>query len=195
MDLRSLGRIAGTDEAGRGPLAGPVVAAAVILTVGQEEELLLMGLTDSKKLTPRKRELLFDRMNSLGVCWRAQAASPERIDRMNILRASLWAMERSLLKLPLPFDAVVVDGTFIIPGIDFPQYPLPKADALVPTVAAASVAAKVLRDRVMDAFDIVYPEYCFRRHKGYPTALHRAILARLGASPIHRKSFSWRKSP
>ena len=192
MELKEFGRIAGTDEAGRGPLCGPVVAAAVILTETQRDELLALGLADSKKLSPRKREALFDRMLSLGVLWRAQAASHERIDRMNILRASLWAMRRSLMKLPPLFDTVFVDGTFTLPDLPFRQLALPKADSLVPAVAAASVVAKVLRDRVMDALDALYPGYGLKKHKGYPTAAHRAALLSMGPSPVHRKSFSWR---
>ena len=191
MDLSSMGRIAGTDEAGRGPLAGPVVAAAVYLTAEQERELLSLGLTDSKKLTPRRRDFLFERMVSLGVAWRAQAASPARIDAMNILRASLWAMGRSVRKLPRCFDVVIVDGTFPIPGLDIPQRAMVKADLLVPAAAAASVAAKVLRDRIMDALDTVYPGYSFRKHKGYPTAVHRKAWADLGPSPVHRRTFNW----
>jgi ribonuclease HII len=192
MDLNRLGRIAGADEAGRGPLAGPVVAAAAVLTPAQEEELLSLGLTDSKKLTPRRREFLFERMLSLKVQWRAQAASPARIDGMNILRASLWAMGRSVEKLPPCFDTVIVDGTFPLPGCVFRQIPLPKADSLVPAAAAASVAAKVLRDRVMDILDGLYPGYGFKKHKGYPTAAHRKALEVLGPSPVHRATFTWR---
>lgn len=191
MDLNALGRIAGTDEAGRGPLCGPVVAAAVILNDEQRDELLSLGLTDSKKLTSRRRESLFNMMLSLGVLWRAQAASPHRIDRMNILKASLWAMRQSLLKLPPFFDTVIVDGTFIIPSLPFSQRALPKADSIVPAVAAASVAAKVLRDRIMTSFDALYPGYGLKKHKGYPTEAHRRVLAELGPSPIHRLSFSW----
>lgn len=192
MDLSLWGRIAGADEAGRGPLAGPVVAAAAVLTPAQEEELLSLGLTDSKKLIPRKREFLFERMLSLKVEWRAQAASPARIDGMNILRASLWAMGRSVEKLPPCFDTVIVDGTFPLPGLSCRQVPLPKADSLVPAAAAASVAAKVLRDRVMDILDGLYPGYGFKKHKGYPTAAHRLALAALGPSPVHRATFAWR---
>jgi len=192
MDLSLWGRIAGADEAGRGPLAGPVVAAAAVLTPAQEEELLSLGLTDSKKLIPRKREFLFERMLSLKVEWRAQAASPARIDGMNILRASLWAMGRSVEKLPPCFDTVIVDGTFPLPGLSCRQVPLPKADSLVPSAAAASVAAKVLRDRVMDILDGLYPGYGFKKHKGYPTAAHRLALAALGPSPVHRATFAWR---
>lgn len=191
MDMTVWGRIAGTDEAGRGPLAGPVVAAAVVLLPEQEAELCALGLTDSKKLSACKRELLFDRMNVLGVLWRAQAASPAKIGGMNILRASLWAMGRSIQKLPFCFDTVVVDGTFSIPGLSFPQHSIAKADSLFPAVSAASVAAKVLRDRIMDVLDGVYPGYGFRKHKGYPTAAHRKALAELGPSPAHRSTFAW----
>lgn len=151
-----------------------------------------MGLTDSKKLTPRKRDRLFDEMNALGVCWRAQAASPARIDSMDILRASLWAMGRSVKKLPLVYDTVLVDGTFPLPGLTCPQLPLPKGDSLIPAVAAASVVAKVLRDRIMLSLDPLFPGYGFARHKGYPTAAHRAALALLGPSAVHRRSFAWR---
>lgn len=192
MDLGSLGRIAGTDEAGRGPLAGPVVAAAAVLTPAQEEELLSLGLTDSKKLSAAKRELLFSRMISLGVVRAAQSASPGRIDRMNILQASLWAMARSVKKLPPCYDTVVADGTFYVPGLSCRSLALPKADSLVAAAAASSVIAKVLRDRIMDVLDGVYPGYGFAKHKGYPTAAHRAALEKLGLSPVHRRSFSWR---
>ncbi len=192
MDLSALGRIAGTDEAGRGSLAGPVVAAAAVLTPSQEEDLLSRGLTDSKKLSPAKREILFNRMIAIGVCSAAQAASPYRIDSMNILQASLWAMARSVKKLPPCYDTVVADGTFTLPGLSCRQVALPKADSLVAAAAAASVIAKVLRDRVMAALDKVYPGYGFRDHKGYPTGAHRAALEELGLSPVHRRSFAWR---
>ncbi len=192
MDLSRWGRIAGADEAGRGPLAGPVVAAAAVLTPAQEEELLSLGLTDSKKLTPRRREFLFERMLFLKVRWRAQAASPARIDGMNILRASLWAMGRSVEKLPPCFDTVIVDGTFPLPGLSCPQVPLPKADNLIPAAAAASVAAKVLRDRIMDILDGLYPGYGFKKNKGYPTVAHRKALEALGPSAVHRAGFTWR---
>lgn len=183
--------VAGTDEAGRGPLAGPVVAAAVILRPDQEDELLALGLADSKKLTPRRRERIFQHMIDLRVCWRAQAASNLRIDRMNILRASLWAMGRSLMKLPEAFDVVVVDGTIPIPGLPFRQKPVAGADALIPAVSAASVVAKVLRDRIMVVLDGLYPQYGFRAHKGYPTEAHRRAIAQWGPCPVHRRSFAW----
>lgn len=191
MDLTGAGRIAGVDEAGRGPLAGPVVAAAAILTPLQEEDLQSLGLTDSKKLTPRQRERIFCRMNVLGVCWRAQAASAARIDRMNILQATLWAMARCVARLPLPFDLLIVDGTFPVPGMACSQQTLPRADSLVPSVSAASVAAKVLRDRIMDRYGEMFPLYGFSRHKGYPTADHRRALSEHGPCSLHRTSFQW----
>lgn len=183
--------LAGVDEAGRGPLAGPVVAAAAVLDPFQKEVLLEMGLTDSKKLSPAKREKLMDKMISLGVVWRARAASPARIDSMNILRASLWAMERSVLLLPKVFDKVIVDGTFCLPGYPFLQEALPKADLKVPEVAAASIFAKVLRDRAMCSLDRLYPQYGFAKHKGYPTSTHLDALREYGPSPVHRRTFKW----
>lgn len=187
------GVIVGTDEAGRGPLAGPVVAAAVFLTQEQEKSLLALGLRDSKKLTARGRERIWEAMAELGVLWRAQAASVARIDRENISRASLWAMGRSVLRLRSLLwgepHCVVVDGLLAIPGLPLRQWLLTSADALVPVVSAASVVAKVLRDRAMTALGALYPNYGFARNKGYPTAEHRETVARLGPSPIHRRSF------
>jgi ribonuclease HII len=185
--------IAGVDEAGRGPLAGPVMAAAVVLTEEQKCFLLDMGLTDSKKLSPSKREKLMAAMLDMGVMWKAQAASNLKIDRINILQASLWAMRKAVSALPCPFSKVIVDGTFEIPGLAFRQEALPKADSLVPEVAAASIFAKVLRDRVMVVFDKIYPGYGFAKHKGYPTKAHIEAILRFGLTPIHRLSFSFKK--
>lgn len=182
--------VAGVDEAGRGPIAGPVVAAAAILTRPQTKVLLSEGLGDSKKLTEKNRERLFARMNELGVRWAAQAASHRRIDATNILLATLWAMRRALLSLPEEPNLVVVDGTIFIDG--YPrdvQKAIPKADAIVPSVMAASVIAKVLRDRAMTSLHDLYPDYGFAKHKGYPTKAHRAALDMLGPSPVHRLSF------
>ncbi len=180
----------GTDEAGRGPLAGPVVAAAAFLTPFQESFLKDRGLTDSKKLSASGRDRLFALMKELKVLWRAQAASPARIDRDNILQASLWAMRRSVLKLSLAPDLVVVDGNQTIPSLPFPQESRVKADSQVPQVAAASVVAKVLRDRAMVALDRCYPDWGFAGHKGYPTKQHREAVRTLGFSPVHRRSFT-----
>lgn len=184
--------VIGADEAGRGPLAGPVVAAAAVLTDEQEQRLLAMGLRDSKKMTAASRERVFAAMNELGVLWRAQAAGPDRIERDNILRASLWAMGRSVEKLrasagdePL---CVVADGTFTI-ETDLPQCALVKADAKIAAVSAASVAAKVLRDRIMTRLDALFPGYGFASNKGYPTKTHREAVGRLGLSPVHRRLF------
>jgi len=182
--------IAGVDEAGRGPLAGPVMAAAVVLEQEQKDELVRAGLTDSKKLSPRRREKLFCQMVEMGVLWKAQAASHSRIDRMNILQASLWAMSRSVKALDGHFTRVIVDGTCLIPGLDHEQEALPRADLNVPEVAAASIFAKVLRDRAMIVMDRVYPGYGFAGHKGYPTKAHFSALQELGPCPIHRRSFN-----
>lgn len=181
--------IAGTDEAGRGPLAGPVIAAAAVLTIEQKDVLLGNGLTDSKKLTEKKREKLFDLMNEIGVLWRAQAASPGRIDSTNILKASLWCMLRSVEKLYVRPDIVLVDGSQKVPSLLTPQRCVVKGDAKVPVIAAASIVAKVLRDRAMTALDAKYPLYGFSAHKGYPSEYHRAALEKHGPCPIHRRSF------
>ena len=180
------GVIAGTDEAGRGPLAGPVVAAAVVLTEHQRETLVKQGLKDSKKMSPNKREALFGAMCEMGVVWRAQAAGVGAIARLNINAASLWAMGKSVQKLPMAVGLVVVDGLYELPGLAVPQVPLVAADDIVPSVSAASVVAKVLRDRVMIALDRLYPQYGFARHKGYPTEAHRNAVRTFGLSPVHR---------
>ncbi|GHV33210.1 ribonuclease HII [Synergistales bacterium] len=187
------GPFAGTDEAGRGPLAGPVVAAAVILSREQERELLRFGLRDSKKMMGAQRETVFAAMESMGVVWCAQAASVERIAKTNILASSLWAMAKATEKLPLHADIVVVDGLYALPELNSLSFvrslPLVKADSVIPAVSAASVVAKVLRDRVMDALDSVYPQYGFAKHKGYPTKQHREAVIKFGLSPVHRALF------
>lgn len=181
--------VAGVDEAGRGPLAGPVVAAAVILERCEIRRLLSMGLNDSKKLSPASRERLFREMVLMGVIWRAQAASPARIDRDNILAATLWAMRLCVTALPEMPDLVVVDGSIPIRGLVIRQKALPGGDGIVPAVAAASVVAKVLRDRVMRSLDTVFPLYGFCRHKGYPSRDHVEKLRCFGPCEVHRKSF------
>ena len=180
---------AGADEAGRGPLAGPVVGAAVILTESQKKHLLSSGLNDSKKLPERTREKIFAIINDIGVTWRARSASHVRIDNMNILEASLWVMKHSIMALPHEIDHVIIDGNKTIPDLSIKQYPVVNADALIPEVMAASIVAKVLRDRTMKRLDALYPQYGFAKHKGYPTKEHRAAILRYGASPIHRLSF------
>jgi ribonuclease HII len=182
--------VAGVDEAGRGPIAGPVVAAAAILTPPQFRVLLSEGLNDSKKLSAPKRECLFARMEELGVVWAAQAASNVRIDNTNILASTLWAMGCAVRRIGLSLDLVIVDGNSYIPDIPRAlQRAVPKADTLVPSVMAASVIAKVLRDRAMVALHRFFPEYGFDKHKGYPTAFHRQMVDMLGPSRVHRLSF------
>ena len=183
-------RVVGVDEAGRGPIAGPVVAAAACLTPAQFRVLLSEGLGDSKKLTEKARERLFARIEALGVSWVAQAASHRRIDTTNILRATLWAMSRCLGAIDAGDALVVVDGNALVPGVACArQVAIPRADDKVPAVMAASVIAKVLRDRVMKRMHDLYPQYGFASHKGYPTKAHRSVLDVVGPSPIHRLSF------
>ena len=191
--VRELGPIIGTDEAGRGALAGPVIAAAVYLTPEQEEALLAMKLRDSKKLTPLGREKLFTKMKELGVLWRVASGSIERIERDNILQASLWAMGKSVMnaagRIAEPPACVIVDGTERLPGLNIHQWNLIGADNLVPVVSAASVVAKVTRDRIMMHLDAKYPAYHFARNKGYPTRNHMETVVQLGISELHRPSF------
>jgi ribonuclease HII len=183
------GLVAGADEAGRGPLAGPLVGAAAVLTAGQRRALTELGLRDSKRMTPRRREAVFRAMCELGVVWRAQAASVGAIAKLNVLGASLWAMERSILKLPVSVELVVVDGPHPLPAFPRRQIALVAADDLIPAVSAASVVAKVLRDRVMMVLDRLYPQYGFAKHKGYPTREHRDAVRVFGLSPVHRRAF------
>ena len=192
-ELVKRGPIIGTDEAGRGALAGPVVAAAVYLTAEQEKELLRLKLRDSKRITPSGREKLFEAIKELGVKWRAYSGNVERIDRDNILRASLWTMKQCVNKLAVKLEAepacVIVDGTEKIPGLKFPQWTLIKADNLIPVVSAASIVAKVIRDRLMTKLDAKYPGYNFAKNKGYPTKLHMEAVRVKGMSEIHRETF------
>lgn len=191
--LRERGAVIGTDEAGRGALAGPVIGASVYLTPEQEKELAAIKLRDSKKLSAKTREKLFAAMNDMGVLWKMHSGTVRRIERDNILQASLWAMGMSARKiaeeLKQPLACVVVDGTERIPKLDFPQWTLIMADNLVPAVSAASVVAKVLRDRIMVELSKKYPEYNFAQNKGYPTAEHMDIVARMGMCEIHRPYF------
>ena len=176
-------RTAGCDEVGRGPLAGDVVAAAVILGPSIPE-----GLNDSKKLTERKRERLFDEIKASAVAWSIGRASVEEIDRLNILNASLLAMKRAVESLsPLP-DHVLVDGNKL-PTWQLPAEAIVGGDGSIPCISAASVLAKVTRDREMLELDEKYPGYGLAKHKGYPTAQHLDALSRLGVAPIHRRSF------
>lgn len=187
--MARLGRpvVIGVDEVGRGSLAGPVVAAALLFRPGFK----LAGIDDSKKITPVKRELLFQQLvrggNAIGV----GVVSAAEIDRINILEASLKAMLKALILLNRNFDLVVVDGRQRLP-LSLPQYPLIRGDSLSLPVAAASIIAKVIRDRQMLYYDRLFPEYGFARHKGYGTELHRRALTRYGFSSLHRQTFTYK---
>ena len=177
--------IAGVDEAGRGPLCGAVVAAAVILDPGKTIE----GLQDSKKLSAQRRERLRTLIESEALAWAIGRAEVEEIDRLNILQASLLAMQRALAALPLRPESVIVDGNRKPDWTACPVSAVVGADGTVEAVSAASVLAKTARDREMIALDAQYPGYGLARHKGYPTREHREALQRLGVTPIHRRSF------
>lgn len=176
--------ICGVDEAGRGPLCGPVVAAACILPDG----LVIEGLNDSKKLTPAKREKLFDIITCSAVSYCIAEASVEEIDRLNILEADLLAMHRAVDGLCVNADYAIVDGN-IARGFAVPSKAIIKGDMLSYSISAASVLAKVYRDRLCDELDKIYPEYGIAKHKGYGTAQHMNALRQFGPSPIHRKQF------
>ncbi|HEY0202134.1 MAG TPA: ribonuclease HII [Burkholderiaceae bacterium] len=179
------GLIAGVDEAGRGPLAGPVVAAAVIL----DELHPIKGLADSKVLTPARRERLYDEIRAKALCCAVAEASVEEIDRINILQATLLAMRRAVQGLRLKPTLVLVDGNRL-PVLDVRAEAIVKGDALVPAISAASILAKVHRDRWCVQFHQQYPQYGFDAHKGYGTAAHLQALQDFGACPQHRRSFA-----
>jgi len=179
--------VCGIDEAGRGPLAGPVSAAAVILPDGFPLGLL----DDSKALSEKARNLAFEAIVTEAL-WANEWAWPAEIDRLNILGATMLAMSRAFFRLGVRPDIVIVDGTRT-PDIPCAREAMVKADARVPAVMAASIIAKVSRDRLMERYDWLYPEYGYARHKGYPTAAHRAACRELGPSPIQRMSFSYSK--
>jgi len=179
------GYLCGVDEAGRGPLAGPVVAAAVILPPGAS----LPGLNDSKKLSPSRRERLAAEIRATALAWAVAEASASEIDEWNILRATLRAMARAVAALPLVPDEVLVDGNRA-PELEVPVRTIIGGDALEPAIMAASILAKTHRDARLVALDRRYPGYGFARHKGYGTAAHLAALARLGPCPEHRRSFA-----
>ena len=183
MALRTV--ICGVDETGRGPLAGPVFAAAVIL----DDPPRIQGLADSKKLTARRREALAEEIRVHAVAWAVASASVEEIDAINILQASLLAMRRAVLGLVPQPAMILVDGLHV-PKVGMPARAIVQGDASVPAISAASILAKVARDALMLELHAVYPDYGFDRHKGYGTALHMAALQRLGPTPMHRRSFA-----
>lgn len=177
-------RIAGIDEAGRGPLAGPVVSAAVVLP----ETFSIGDVDDSKKLTPKKRAALFPRIQEAALAVGVGIVASETIDSINILQAALLSMVKAVENLAIQPDYLLIDGPFPI-QLNLPQNALPKGDSLSISIAAASIIAKVTRDRIMVDFDKTYPEYGFSKHKGYPTRAHREAIQKFGCSPIHRRTF------
>ncbi|UUZ70837.1 ribonuclease HII [Polaromonas sp. P1(28)-8] len=179
------GLLAGVDEAGRGPLMGPVVAAAVIL----DELNPIKGLADSKKLTPQRREALYDEIRAKALCCSIALATAEEIDRLNILQATMLAMRRAVESLRLKPNKVLVDGNRL-PTLAILSEAVIGGDAIVPAISAASILAKVYRDRWCAEFHLEYPQYGFAAHKGYCTAEHLAALREHGACPQHRRSFA-----
>jgi ribonuclease HII len=179
-------QIAGVDEAGRGPLAGPVVAAAVVFVDGE----IISGVDDSKRLTPFRRSRLSLQIRTTAVDWAIGAATAREVDQLNIHNASLLAMRRAVLGLRERIDYVYVDGKFY-PDIPNPGESVIRGDQNIPVVSAASILAKVFRDRQMAWLDRIYPQYGFSRHKGYPTRFHHSALEALGPTPEHRMSYAW----
>lgn len=176
--------VCGVDEAGRGPLAGPVCAAAVILP----PEVSIIGLNDSKKLTPKKREWLYDVIVENAISYCISFVDEKTIDEINILQASMLAMQQAVEGLSVVSDFALVDGN-AAPALAIPAQTVIKGDANVPSIAAASILAKVSRDRLMIEYDQQYPVYGFAKHKGYPTKLHYAMIDKHGICPIHRVTF------
>ena len=176
--------VCGVDEAGRGPLAGAVYAAAVILDPLHP----IAGLADSKTLSEKKRDILAEAVKQHALAWAIASASVEEIDRLNILQASLLAMRRAVEALPMLPSRVLVDGLHC-PEVAIPSEAIVRGDSKVTEIAAASILAKTARDEEMRRLDKLYPQYAFARHKGYPTAEHLQLLQRHGVSPVHRTSY------
>lgn len=183
--LKGCNLICGVDEAGRGPLAGPVFAAAVIL----KKDAVIEDLDDSKKLSEKKRELLFDEIVNKALCYSIASASVQEIESINILNATLLAMSRAVKGLEITPEFVLVDGNMVPQGLEIPARAIIKGDSLSASIAAASILAKVSRDRYMLKLDKLYPQYMFAQHKGYGTKLHVELIKQYGPSEIHRKSF------
>lgn len=176
--------IAGVDEVGRGPLVGAVVTAAVILDPAQP----IAGLTDSKKLSEKKRLALYDQIKQKALAWSVGRAEPDEIDSLNILNATMLAMQRAIDGLSVTPNYALIDGNRV-PSLSMPAQAVVKGDLRVAEISAASILAKVDRDHEMAMLDAAYPNYGFAQHKGYPTKVHMAALAEHGALPMHRKSF------
>lgn len=184
LHAQGYGTLCGVDEAGAGPLAGRVYAAAVILPQGWDHPYL----NDSKRVTPRRRDLLYEAITQEALAWSVAWAEPEEIDAINILQARMLAMERAIQGLPIPPDLALIDGNRS-QGITTPNQTVVKGDSKSASIAAASILAKVCRDRHMVEMDRQYPQYGFAQHKGYPTKLHYERLRQYGPCPIHRKTF------
>ncbi|MEE0776637.1 MAG: ribonuclease HII [Bacillota bacterium] len=178
--------VAGCDEAGRGPLAGPVVAAAVILP----QHCLIPFLNDSKKLSEKKRLALEQEVKETAIAWAVARVEHDEIDRVNILEASKKAMLLAVESLSVPAEALLIDGPFGLQQTRIPQRAIKKGDSLSASIAAASILAKNHRDRIMVEYDKIYPQYGFAKHKGYPTKFHREMVHEHGPSPIHRRTFT-----
>ena len=184
LHAQGCGTLCGVDEAGAGPLAGRVYAAAVILPQGWDHPYL----NDSKRVTPRRRDLLYEAITQEALAWSVAWAEPEEIDAINILQARMLAMERAIQGLSIPPDLALIDGNRS-QGITTPNQTVVKGDSKSASIAAASILAKVCRDRHMVEMDRQYPQYGFAQHKGYPTKLHYERLRQYGPCPIHRKTF------
>lgn len=183
-EYKIYGTICGIDEAGRGPLCGPVVAAAVILP----DEYNILYINDSKKLSETKREEVYKEIDKYAVAYGVGIVSPERIDEINILQATYEAMRTAIHKLSVTPDILLNDAV-TIPMVDIKQVPILKGDAKSQSIAAASIVAKVTRDHLMEEYDKLYPEYGFAKHKGYGTAAHIKAIKEYGPCPIHRRTF------
>jgi ribonuclease HII len=181
--------IAGVDEVGRGALFGSVVAAAVVLPLWAIPQLIALGVKDSKKLSPVKRQELIQPIKDLVAGWQISFATVAEIDELNILQASLLAMRRSILNLPVTPNICLIDGNFLVPNLNLAQKTVVKGDLRSPIIAAASILAKVWRDELITDLAAQYPAYDLARNKGYPTAKHRLAIAQQGITPEHRRSF------
>ena len=179
--------IAGVDEVGRGPLAGPVVCAAVIMPLGENE--IIDGVDDSKKLSEKKRQKLSEEIKAKAVCYSIFEVSEKEIDEINILEATKKGMREALLALEIQPDMVLTDGNMTI-DVPFPQKSIVHGDALSYSIGVASIVAKVYRDNLMDEYAKIYPEYAFEKNKGYGTAAHIAAIKEVGLCPIHRRTFT-----
>ena len=178
--------IGGVDEAGRGPLAGPVVASVVILP----RNIVIPGINDSKKLTHQQREKLYKIISTAAIDWGVGIVEPEVIDEINILQATYMAMRQAVAKLRISPHLLLVDGNQSISDVGIPQYPVPRGDTFVTSIQAASIISKVIRDKIMVEYDAIYPNYNFAKHKGYGTEGHLQAIEKHGVCDIHRTTYA-----